>query len=296
MVILVCSVQSYRKICAYPDFLRFFRIYTVGVAYSLNSTFDNMPIFTNRYRSLFISSFAANGTLRLFLKMGRVFSFCSNFALILVYLPRPAENTSGKLPFSSILIFSATAVIHSNFWQNVLNGWSQRLNFWNQSDPNKFYVFFSLKTFNFLVIPFSDTGIIISPSNFFCLLLPFAPSCLSSLLLAYLIFSKFVSLLLIDQSQSLTEILPTYLVFLLLCITNDFVWLFLTFCMSDSVFNYFSISTLWALMFEFIAVLKFFYDRGSLWSNVLFHSGSKRWVCLFVFFWLSLVWLYWNFG
>ena len=141
-----------------------------------------------------------------------VFSFCSNFALILVHLPRPAENTSEKQPFSSILIFSASAVIHSTFWQNILIGWSQRLNFWNQPDPNKFSVFFNTKIFKFLVIPFSDTGIIISPSNLFCLLLPFAPSCLSSLLLAYLIFSKFVSLLLIDWSQSLTETLPTYLV------------------------------------------------------------------------------------
>ena len=35
-----------------------------------------------------------------------------------------------------------------------------------QLDPNKFSVFFNTKNFNFLVIPFSDTGIIISPSNF----------------------------------------------------------------------------------------------------------------------------------
>ena len=125
-----------------------------------------MPIFTDRSSSLFISSVAPNGTFRFFLKMGSVFSFSSNFALILVNLPKPDENTSGKLPFSSILIFSASSVMHSTFWQNVLIGWSQRLNFWNQSDPNKFSVFFSTKTFNFLVIPFSDTGIIILPSNF----------------------------------------------------------------------------------------------------------------------------------
>ena len=125
-----------------------------------------MLIFTNRSSSLFISSVAANGTFRFFLKMGRVFSFGSNFALILVHLLRPAENTSGKLPFSSILIFSASALMHSTFWQNELIGWSQRLNFSNQSDPNKFSVFFSTKTFNLLVIPFSDTWIIILPSNF----------------------------------------------------------------------------------------------------------------------------------
>ena len=81
-----------------------------------------MPIFTNRSSSLFISSVAANATFRFFLKMGRIFSFSSNFALILVHLPRPAENTSGKLPFSSILIFSASVVMHSTFLQNVLIG------------------------------------------------------------------------------------------------------------------------------------------------------------------------------
>ena len=119
VVILECSVQSWRKICAYSDFLRFFFIYTVGADHSLNSIFDNMPILTNRSNSLFISSVAANGTFHFFLKMGRVFSFGSNFALILVHLPRSAENTSGKLPFSSILIFSASVVMHSTFWQNV---------------------------------------------------------------------------------------------------------------------------------------------------------------------------------
>ena len=113
MVILECSVQTCRKICAYPDFLRFLSY----IYHSLNSTFDNMPIFTNRSSSLFISSVVANGTFRCFLKMGSVFSFSSNFALILVHLPRPAKNTSGKLPFSSILIFSASAVMHSIFWQ-----------------------------------------------------------------------------------------------------------------------------------------------------------------------------------
>ena len=64
---------------------------------------------------------------------------------------------------------------------------------------------------------FCDTGIIISPSNF--ILSPVTVrAILSSLLSAYLIFSMFVSLLLINQSQSLTEILLTYLVRRLLCI------------------------------------------------------------------------------
>ena len=76
----------------------FFPIYTVGAAHSLNSSFD-MPILTNRSSSLFISSVVANNTFRFFLKMGRVFSISSNFALILVHLPRPAENISEKLLF-----------------------------------------------------------------------------------------------------------------------------------------------------------------------------------------------------
>ena len=177
--------------------------------------------------------------------------------------------------------------MHSTFWQNVLIGWSQRLNFWNQSDSHKFSVFFSTKTFNFLVIPFSDTGILFRLQILFCLLLPFASSCLSSLLLAYLIFSKFVSLLLIDQSQSLTEILPTYLVLWLLCIYERlcltcprflYVWLFKIiflflhcepFCPNLSLF--------WHFFFFFL------YDRDSSWTNVLFHSSSKRWVFFFFF-------------
>ena len=192
-----------------------------------------MSIFTNRSSSLFISSVAANGTFRFFLKMGRVFSFSSNFALILVHLPRPAENTSGKLPFSSILIFSASAVMHSTFWQNVLIGWSQRLNFWNQSDPNKFSVFFSTKTFNFLVIPFSDTGIIISPSNFIL-----SPVTVRADLIAFFIIGLFnfiqVCKLIIDKSEpesnwNLTDLFSTltvkYLRTTLTCPRFLYVWL-----------------------------------------------------------------------
>ena len=148
MVILEWSVQSWRKICAYTDFLRFFLICTVGAAHSLNSTFDNMPMSTNRFSSLFISSVPANGTFRFFLKMGRVFSFSSNFALIFVHLPRPAENTSGNYLLVPILIFSASAVISET----------------NPTQTN--FLCSSVRRLKFLVIPFSDTGIIISPSNF----------------------------------------------------------------------------------------------------------------------------------
>ena len=90
-------------------------LFCFGSSFSLNSTSDNMPVFTNQSSSLFISSVTANGTFRFFLKVGRVFSLSSNFALILVHLPWPAGNTSGKLPFSSILNFSASSVMHSTF-------------------------------------------------------------------------------------------------------------------------------------------------------------------------------------
>ena len=169
--------------------LYFFSIYTVGGAHLLNSTFDNMPIFTNRSSPLFISSVATNGTYRFFLKMGRVFSFCSNFSTF--------AKTSWKFLGETTLIFSASPVMHSTFWQNVLIGWYQRLNFWNQSNLNKFSV--------------------------------------------YLIFSKFVSLLLIDQSQSLTENLPTYLV----------LWLYLRTTLCDS-FSLFVCLTLFLIIFLFL--------------------------------------------
>ena len=172
--------------------------------------------------------------------------------------------------------------MHSTFWQNVLIGWSQRLNFWNQSDPNKFSVFFSTKTFNILVIPFSDTGVIISPSNFIL-----CPVTVRAVLLVIFVIGLFnflqVCKFIIDRSEpesnwNLTNLFSTLTVM-------NFVWLVLAFCMSDSVFNYFSVSTLWALMSEFIAVLTIFlYDRDSPWPNVLFHRGSKRWEFFFFFF------------
>ena len=118
--------------------LDFFLIYTVGADNLLNSTFDNMIIFTNRSSYFFNSSVAVNGTFRFFLKLGRIFSFSSHFTLILVYLPRPV---------SSILIFFS-------FGRNAFYFLAKRFNL---SIP---------ETLNFLVIAFSDTGIIISPSNF----------------------------------------------------------------------------------------------------------------------------------
>ena len=117
--------------------------------------------------------------------------------------------------------------MHSTFWQNVLIGWSQRLNFWNQSDPHKFSVFFSTKTFNFLVIPFSDTGIIISPSNFIL-----SPVTVRAVLLVIFIIGQFNFLqafkFIIDRSEpesnwDITDLFSTLNIMYLQ--TTLYVWL-----------------------------------------------------------------------
>ena len=115
--------------------------------------------------------------------------------------------------------------MHSTFWQNILIGWSQRLNFWNQSDPNKFSVFFSTKTFNFLFIPFSDTGIIISPSNFIL-----SPVTVRAVLLVIFIIGLFnflqVCKFIIDKSEpesnwNLTDLISTLTVMSLRTALSD---------------------------------------------------------------------------
>ena len=195
--------------------------------------------------------------------------------------------------------------MHSTFWQNVLIGWSQRLNFCNQSDPNKFSVFFSTKSFNFLVIPFNDTGIIISASNFIL-----SPVTVRAILLVIFIIGLFNFLqgckLIIDRSEpesnwNLTDLFSTFTVMYLRTTLSDSSSLFV--CL-----------TLFLIIFLFLHYLRiyrsfdiFLYDRNSPWPNVLFHNGSKRWVffvfCFVLFFFvfcffsllLSLVCLYWNF-
>ena len=171
--------------------------------------------------------------------------------------------------------------MHSTFWQSVLIGWSQRLNFWNQSDPKRFSVFFSTKTFNFLVIPFTDTGIIISRSN-----LILSPVTVCAVLLVIFIIGLFnfpqVCKFIIDRSEpesnwNLTDLFNTLTVMYLRTTLPDSTSRFVC------VFN-FSVSTLWAFMSGFIAVLTFFfflYDRDSLWPHVPFHCSSKLWVFLF---------------
>ena len=242
-----------------------------------------MPIFTNRSISLFISSVAANSTFRFFLKMGCVFSFSSNFALILVHLPRSAENTSRKLPFSSILIFSPSVLMHSTFWQNVLIGWSQRLNFRNQSDSNKFSAFFSTKTFNFLVIPFSDTGIIIWLSNFIL-----SPVTVRAVLLVISIMGIFnffqVCKFIIDKSEpesnwNLTNWLSTLIVMYLRTTLSDLSSLFVCLTLFLIIFLFLHCEPLCPILLQF---WHFLYDRDSPWPNVIFYSDSKRWVFFFL--------------
>ena len=184
----------------------------------------------------------ANGTFCFFLKLRRIFSFSSNFALILVDLPRPTENTSGKLHFSSIINFSASAVMHSTFLQNLLIGRSHRLNFWNTQTN---FLCSSVQRLNFLFILFSDTGIIISSSNSLL-----SPVTVRTVLLVIFIIGLFdflqVCKIIIDKSEpesnwNLTDLFSTLTVMHLRMILSDSSSLF---CMSDSVYNYFSISTL----------------------------------------------------
>ena len=217
--------------------------------------------------------------------MGRVFSFSSNFALFLVHLPRPAENISGKLPFSSILIFSASAAMHSTFWQNVLIGWSQRLNFWNQSDPKKFSVSFNTKTFNCLVLPYSYTWIIISPSNFILF-----PVTVCAVLLVIFIIGLFnflqVFKFIIDRSEpeskwNFTDLFSMLTVLYLRTTLSDLSSLFVCLTLFLIIFLFLHCVPLCPNLSQF---WHFLYDRDNPWPNVLFHCGSKRWVFFFFFF------------
>ena len=257
-------------------------MYTVGAAHSLNSTFDNMPIFTNRSSALFISSVAENGTFHFFLKMGHVFSFCSNFALILIHLSRPAENASGKLHFSWILIFSASSVMHFIFWQNVLIGWYQKFIFWNHSDPNKLSVFFSTKTFNLLVIPFCEARIIISPSNFIL-----CPVTVRAVLLVIFIIGLFnflqVCKFIIDRSEpesnwNLTDLFSTLTVKYLRTTFSDLFSLFVRLTLFLVIFLFLLCEPLCPNLSQF---WHFLYDMYSPWPNVLFHRDYKP--CIFFF-------------
>ena len=182
--------------------------------------------------------------------------------------------------------------MHSTFWQNVLIGWSQRLNFWNQSDPNKISVFFSTKTFNFLVIPFSDTGIIISPSNFIL-----SPVTVRAVLLAIFIIGLFnflqVCKFIIDRSEpesnwNLTDLFSTLTVMYLRTTLSDLLSLFV--CLFLIIFLFLHCEPLCPNLSQF---WHFLYDRDSPWPNVPFYGGSKRWVLFFLVVTSLPVWKFW---
>ena len=125
-----------------------------------------------------------------------------------------------------------------------------------------------------MIIPFSDTGIIISSSNFILSLVTVRTALLVIFFIGLFNFLQ-VCMFIIDRSESESNWNLTG--FDCYVFTNDIVWLVLAFCMSDSVFNYFSVSTLRALMSEFIPVLRFFlYDRDSLWPNILFLKSATH--------------------
>ena len=177
--------------------------------------------------------------------------------------------------------------MHSTFWQNVVICWSQRLNFWNQSDPNKFSVFFSTKTFNFLVIPFNDTGIIISPSNFI-----FSPVTDRAVLLVIFIIGLFnflqVCKFIIDRSEpvsnwNLTDLLSTFTVMYLRTTLSDSSLIFV--CLTLFLLM-FSVSALWALMSEFIAVLTFFCTIRAVLGPMYFSTAVASSECFLFFLFL----------
>ena len=128
--------------------------------------------------------------------------------------------------------------------------------------PKQIFCVLKVRRLNFLVIPFSDTGIIISPSNFILF-----PVTVRAVLLVIFIIGLFnflqVCKFIIDKSESesnrnLNDLFSTLAVMylrttlsdsssLFVCLTRPrflYVWLVLAFfflCLT--VFNYFSVST-----------------------------------------------------
>ena len=167
--------------------------------------------------------------------------------------------------------------MHSTFWQNVLIGWSQKFNFWNQSDPNKFSAFFNTKTFNFLVIPFSDTGIIISPSNFILY-----PVTVRAVLLVIFIIGLFnflqVFKFIIDRSEpesnwNLTDLFSTLTVMFLRTTLSNLSLLFVCLTLFLIIFLFLLCEPLCLNLSQFWHF--FMYDKDSLCPNVIFHHVSK---------------------
>ena len=149
-------------------------------------------------------------------------------------------------------------------------------------------------TFNFLFIPFRDTGIIISPSNFIL-----SPVTVRAVLLVIFIIGLFnflqVCKFIIDKSEpesnwNLTDLLSTLTVMYLRTTSSDLSSLFVCLSLFLIIFLFVHCDPLCPNLSQF---WHFLFDRDSPWPNVIFHSGSKRWVIFFLF---SLVCLYWKFG
>ena len=174
--------------------------------------------------------------------------------------------------------------MHSPFWQNVLIGWSQRLNSWNQSDPNKFSVFFSTKTFNFLVIPFSVTGIIISPSNFISF-----PVTVRGILLVIFISGLFnflqVCKFIIDRLEpesnwNLTDLLSTLTVMYLRTTLSDLSSLFVCLTLFFIIFLFLHCEPYVRIYGSF----DIFWTIGTVLGPMYFSTAVASAGCFFFFF------------
>ena len=151
-----------------------------------------------------------------------------------------------------------------------------------------------------MIIPFSDTEIIISPSDFIL-----SPVTIRAVLLVIFIIGLFnflqVCKFIIDRSEpesnwKLTDLFSTLNFMYLRTTLSDLSSLFACLTQFLIIFLFLHCETLCPNLSQF---WYFLYDRDSPWLNVLYHSGGKRWVFLFFFFCfflLSLVCLYWNFG
>ena len=137
---------------------------------------------------------------------------------------------------------------------------------------------------------------IISPSNFIL-----SPVTVRAVLLVIFIIGLFnflqVCKFIIDRSDpesqwNLADLLSTLTVLYLRTTLSDSSSLFVCLTLFLIIFLFLYCEPLCPNLSQFRHFFSF-YDRDSSWPNVLFHSGSKRWV---FYFWLSLVCLYWNFG
>ena len=137
-----------------------------------------------------------------------------------------------------------------------------------------------------MVIPFNDTGIIISLSN--SILSPFT---VRAVLLIIFIIGLFnflqVCKFIIDRSEpesnwNLTDLFSTLTVMYLRTTLSDSSSLFE--CLTLFLIIFLFLQCPYVRIYRSFDFFFFLYDRDSPWPNVLFHCGSKRWVCFCFFF------------